>query len=288
MAKVIGVITARMASKRLPGKVMKTVAGKSLFAHHVERMLKVKGLSGVFLATSNDPFNKVLIEEAERLGGAWYAGAEQDIVERHIKLCERESADAVIRVPCDSPLFDIESASAFVEIFKREYQDYIYVSNMTMLQGTVKELVSCNALKNSHKYYGGPAITIHIIENMNKYKTLGVDVDIDLSRPEYRLTVDYQVDFELIHHVYEALYRGEPLKLRDVYVWLDDNPRIAYINKGVEVSGINKYIGNLMDKPLFSIIERGGKAVMLDEQKQIVNPSDIKKRFTELFPEVKW
>jgi len=40
---------------------------------------------------------KELIEEAQRLGCGWYAGAEQDIVDRHVKLCEREKADAVIR-----------------------------------------------------------------------------------------------------------------------------------------------------------------------------------------------
>ena len=107
MSRVIGVITARMASTRLPGKVLKTMAGKSIFAHHVERMQSVKGLDGVFLATSKDPQNKALIEEAGRLGCGWFDGAEQDIVDRHIKLCEMEKADAVIRVTCDSPIFDI-------------------------------------------------------------------------------------------------------------------------------------------------------------------------------------
>ena len=117
MRKVIGVITARMASTRLPGKVLQMMAGKSVFAHHVERMKNVKGLDGVFLATSKDPLNKQLIEEAERFDCGWYTGAEQDIVDRHIKLCEREGADAFIRVTCDSPIFDIESTSRFVSEF---------------------------------------------------------------------------------------------------------------------------------------------------------------------------
>ena len=91
-------------------------------------------------ATSIDPLNKELIEEAERLNCGWYAGAEQDIVDRHIKLCEREGADAAIRVTCDSPIFDIESASRFVEEFKKEYWDYIYVSNMSMIQGLFQSL----------------------------------------------------------------------------------------------------------------------------------------------------
>lgn len=97
--KVIGVITARMASTRLPGKVLLKMAGKSIFAHHVERMQAVKGLDGVFLATSTDPKNQALIAEAESLGCGWFAGAEQDIVNRHVKLCEREGADALSGSP---------------------------------------------------------------------------------------------------------------------------------------------------------------------------------------------
>lgn len=241
MSKVIGVITARIGSKRFPAKVMKQILGKSIFAYHVERMGNVKGIEGVFLATSKDPLNKELIEEAERLGCGWYAGAEQDVVDRHIKLCERECADAVIRVPGDSPLFDIDSCSSFVKEFEKQYYDYIYVSNMTMVQGTVKELISYKALCNIHKEYRGPAITLPIVENKDKYKTLGIEISNDLVRPSYRLTVDYAKDYELMCKIYEALYRGNPLALRDVYAWLDDNPDIAYINKDVKVSGINKY-----------------------------------------------
>jgi len=208
MSKVIGVITARMASTRLPGKVLQKMAGKSAFAHHVERMKNVNGLDGVFLATSVDPKNKELIEEAERFDCGWYAGAEQDIVDRHIKLCERECADAVIRVTCDSPIFDIESTARSVEEFKKEYRDYLYVSNMTMIQGTLTELISYNALLEVHKHYRGAAVTQHIKENMGKFKTLGIEIDIDLCRPEYRLTIDELVDIEMIRHIYEALYKG--------------------------------------------------------------------------------
>jgi spore coat polysaccharide biosynthesis protein SpsF len=235
MGKVIGVITARMTSSRFPGKVLRNVAGKSLFAHHFERMSIIKGLDGIFLATANQQSNKELIEEAERLGCGWISGPEEDVVERHIKLCERESADAVVRVPCDSPLFDINSLSLFVEIFKNEYHDYIYVSNMIMDQGTVKEVISYDALCRVHKHYWGPAIAIYILENMKEFNTLGVDIDVNIAREEYRLTVDYPVDLDVIAQIYEALYKGGPISLREVYSWLDENPEVAVLNKDVHL-----------------------------------------------------
>lgn len=284
MGKVIGVITARMASTRLPGKVLKKMAGRSIFAHHCQRMKNVKGLDGVFLATSKDPTNKELIKEAERLGCGWYAGAEQDIVDRHVKLCERESADAVIRVTCDSPIFDIDSASRFVEEFKKEPKDYIYVSNMTMIQGSLSELISYKALLEVHKHYKGAAVSVYIKEHMGRFKTLGIPVDIDLCRPEYRLTIDEALDIEMIARIYDALYQGQPLELKEVYTWLDDNPQVAKINQGVGIKGCEQQSANLMENPLYSIVVSGNKHVILDDQKRMVDPEEFIERVRGLFP----
>lgn len=287
MKKVIGVLTARMASKRLPGKVMKKLANKSIFAHHAERMQNVKGLDGVFLATSTDPKNEELIKQAEKFSCGWYAGAEQDIVDRHIKLCEREKADAVIRVTCDSPIFDIDSASVFVKEFRKEHWDYIYASNMTMIQGSLSELISYKALVEVHKHYRGAAVTAHIKENLSKFKTLGIEIDVDLCRPEYRLTIDEAEDIEMIDHIYKALYKNKPLSLRDVYEWLDDNPDIAKINMEVSIKGCQQLGANLMEKPLYSVVASGKKYVILDSHKRKVAPDDFVNKLKELFPEAK-
>jgi len=287
MSKVIGVITARMASTRLPGKVLRKMAGKSIFEHHVERMKKVRVLDGVFLATSKDPLNKELIEEAERLGCGWYAGSEQDIVDRHIKLCERENADAVIRVTCDSPIFDIDSASRFIGEFRKKYRDLIYVSNMTMIQGTLSELISYKALVETHKHYRGAAVPIYIKENMGKFDTLGIKINEDLCRPEYRLTIDEAVDIEMVGTVYEALYDGKPLSLSEVYTWLDDNPVVAKINAHVGIKGCEKHSGTLTESSIFSIVPSGGKYVILDEHKRRIGPEQFIKEVMKLFPGIK-
>ncbi len=287
MNRIIGVITARMGSTRLPGKVLQRVAGKSLFAHHIERMKNVKGLDGVFLATSEDPRNKELIREAEKYGCGWYAGAEQDVVDRHIKLCERENADAVIRVTGDCPLFDFRSASHFVEEFKKEYRDYIYVSNMTLICGTLSELVSYKALLEVHKHYRGPAITMYIKEHIDDFNTLEIKIEQDLCRPEYRLTVDEPPDLMVITRIYEALYKGNLLNLHDVYIWLDDNPQVAELNMHVGTKGCNQLAANLLDTILYSIVPSGNKFVILDEQKRKISPIKFAKELKILFPEMK-
>lgn len=276
-----------MGSTRLPGKVLRNVAGKSIFAHHIERMKQVKGLDGVFLATSEDPLNRKLIEEAEKYECGWYAGAEQDVVDRHIKLCERENADAVIRVTGDCPLFNFRSASHFVEEFKKGYRDYIYVSNMTLICGTLPELVSCKALLEVHKHHRWPAITMYIREHIDDFNTLGIEIEQDLCRPEYRLTVDEPPDLMVINRIYEALYKGKPLDLHDVYVWLDDNPQVAELNMHVGAKGCNQRAANLLDMILYSIVPSGNKFVILDEQKRRVSLIEFAEKLKKLFPEMK-
>jgi spore coat polysaccharide biosynthesis protein SpsF len=275
MSSVIGVITARMASTRLPGKVMKTLAGKTIFAHHVERMKAVTGITRVCLATSVDPRNKDLIREAEKLGCSWYAGPEEDIVERHVKLCEQENADAVIRVTCDCPLFNIDISSEFVSLFNTGNYDFISCGNMPMMQGTLTELLSCAALRKVHESYRGPAISLPIRENLATYSTTTADIKSDLVRPEYRLTVDEPADYLLMEHIYNELYKGRPIPLGSVYTWLDDNPEIAKVNQKVSIKGVNRYVANLMEKPLFSVVKSGEKYVVLDEKKQIVHAGDF-------------
>lgn len=284
MSKVIGVITARMTSTRLPGKVLQDIAGKSNFAHHVERMRRVEGLSGVHLATSAEPQNEPLIREAQRLSCGWLAGAHEDIVERHIALCEREGADAVIRVTCDCPLFDIASASAFVRAYQERPRDFIYISNMAMMHGTLSELISLKALLRVHEKYRGPAISLPIREDLKGYDTLGVALPQELCRPEYRLTVDYPEDIELVRRIYAALYRGGPIPLLDVYTWLDDNPEAAGINRNVAVKGCNLYPAKLTEQSLYSIVRSGSKYVILNERRQPVEPPVFLRRFAELFP----
>jgi spore coat polysaccharide biosynthesis protein SpsF len=287
MAKVIGTITARMSSTRLPGKVLREIEGKTMFEHVVERTRQIKGLDDVFLATSKDTANSELIKEAERIGCKWYAGAEQDIVGRVNSLCKKEGVDAIIRISCDTPLFDIESAGRFVSEFKKKYHDYIYVSNLIAMYGTLSELISYKALLEVHKHYHGPAMSIYIRENMEKFKILGIEIDHDLCRPEYRMTVDYPVDLDLIRHIYKGLYKGTPILLRDVYTWLDDHPEIAKINSDVKIKDVNLYAESLVQKPLYSIAKSGDGFVVLDEQKKPVKPAEFVNLIAGIFPELK-
>ncbi len=281
--KVIGVITARMSSRRLPGKVMKPLCGKSVFAHHLERLRSISELDGVYLVTSLELENMPLIAEAKRLDVPYYEGEKEDVLERHEKIVRISAASAIIRITCDMPLFDIPTVSAYIEAYNEYQPDYIYPANFNLLNGTMCELVSAGAIIKAHKFYKGPAITKYIIEHPGEFKMKGVAVRNDICRTDVRLDLDFPEDYELINKIYEKLYRGKPIALEDAYGFLDDNPSLILINKFRAHNEAASYVQRLLYKPVFQVIKSGEQYEIINELGQQVNYSDFTDKLKSLF-----
>ncbi len=65
MARIVGIIPARYASKRLPGKMLLDLAGKPLIVHTYERARAAKRLDRVIVATDDER----IVEAVTRAGG---------------------------------------------------------------------------------------------------------------------------------------------------------------------------------------------------------------------------
>lgn len=262
MSKVIGIINVRMTSTRLPGKTLKPLAGESAFYHIAQRLQAVEGISSVYLATSKNSVNEPLIREAKRLDVSYYEGAEEDVVERYIHVLESERADVAVRCGGDQPLFSMEFTQ--YSISQLAGHDYVYCADRVGV-GAATELLSLRALEETHGYYRGTAIAQHIREHMYKFKTLGLHMEERLRRPEYRVALDTAEDYEMLSIIYRELYRGVPIRLEDVYLFLDDNPAVGNINRHVKEKPVNLYSEDVLKRPVFSIYKTPeGKYVIHD------------------------
>ena len=139
-------------------------------------------------------------------------------------------------------------------------------------------------MKVVYQHYRGAAITAYIKEHLSDFKTKALHIDKDLCRPEYRLTIDEAVDIEMIGKIYEALYKGKPLNLRDVYTWLDDNPNIARLNMGVGIKGCEQQSAALVSQALYSVVPSGDRFVILDANNRFVDHNVFFKKFVKMFP----
>src|ERR1051326_6752748 len=101
--RIVGIIQARMASTRLPGKVLKTIGGKTLLAHVIARTRASRLVDEVAVATSTKPQDAVIAAEAERCGARCFRGSEEDVLDRYYRAAQHYCADAVVRLTADNP-----------------------------------------------------------------------------------------------------------------------------------------------------------------------------------------
>ena len=168
-------------------------------------------------------------------------------------------------------------------MFGEKEWDYIYTSNMTSVQGTVPELISHNALIKVHQEYRGTAVTQPIKQNLSLYDVTSIKYHQDLVRPEYRLTLDYSEDYMVLCSIYNELYAQQPISLFEVYKYLDDNPTVPAINSNMVMKDVNVFSANLIDSPLYSIVDSGSSHIILDKYKRKISYSVFQEEIKNLF-----
>jgi len=68
--RTVAIIQARMGSTRLPGKVLRQLAGQSVLAHVVARALAARRLDGIWVATTELTDDAAIADECARLAVA--------------------------------------------------------------------------------------------------------------------------------------------------------------------------------------------------------------------------
>ena len=103
---IIGVIQARMNSSRLPKKIMADILGKPMIWHIVNRLNHTKTLSKIVIATTNNESDIPLCKFAESENIAYYAGSENDILDRLYQTGKIHNATILVKINGDCPLVD--------------------------------------------------------------------------------------------------------------------------------------------------------------------------------------
>jgi 3-deoxy-manno-octulosonate cytidylyltransferase (CMP-KDO synthetase) len=107
--KTIGVIPARYASTRFPGKPLVLVAGKPLVQHVVERCREARTLSEVIVAT-DDP--RIAEVAGEFCAVEMTAAEHPSGTDRVAEVLGRRACEAVVNIQGDEPLIDPRAIDA--------------------------------------------------------------------------------------------------------------------------------------------------------------------------------
>jgi spore coat polysaccharide biosynthesis protein SpsF len=104
MAEAGVIVQARMNSARVPGKVLRPLAGRPLLGHLLDRLRRL-GMPLV-VATSVHPSDDAISRFCEAEDVAVHRGSLEDVAARFVEAAREHGIDPIVRVSGDSPLLD--------------------------------------------------------------------------------------------------------------------------------------------------------------------------------------
>jgi spore coat polysaccharide biosynthesis protein SpsF len=235
--RIAAIVESRMTSRRLPGKNLRPILGRPMVARLMERLRRVALIDVVCLATSTDESDAPLVAVARQEGAACHRGSLDDVLGRVLAAAQSVGADAIVEITGDCPLADPGIIDAAIRRYQSGDVDYVInvLDRRTFPDGFDVQVYGVPLLAEVARLTADPTdrvdVTPYIYHHADRYRVLNLLAPPELDRPQYRLSVDYLEDFEVVTAIYEALYPRDPaFTAFDIMALLDAHPGIARRN----------------------------------------------------------
>jgi len=244
--KLIALIQARMGSTRLPGKVLMDIAGHPVLWHIWNRLKTIPEVDEVVVATSTESANQKLTDFCAAAGIPFFAGHEDNVLDRFYHAAKAHAATAVMRVTGDCPLIDPGTSQRVIRAFLEASPPVDYTATAAgalafkethgrFPDGVDTEVFSFAALERAWHEAAegldkGESVTSYIWRHPDRFTVQKVFNTTDLG--QLRWTLDRPEDLEFVRQVYAALYvPGQPFGLEDVLALMRRRPELQEINR---------------------------------------------------------
>ena len=251
----LAIIQARMGSSRLPGKVLKDIAGKPMLAHVLERVSRASSLDKIMVAATSDSFDDPIAQFCLDGGYQCYRGSQFDVLDRFYQAALQEQAKTVVRITADCPLIDPNLIDQLMVEFEKSMVDFAANRlpppfKRTFPIGLDIEICSFTALERSWKEADEPHQREHVmpylyedvlLEKMDSTHSLGTgprgfkvllfDHVPDLG--DLRWTVDTPQDLDFVREVFSRFPGRNDFSWLDVLDQVQTDPQLSSINEGV-------------------------------------------------------
>lgn len=243
--RCVAIVQARMGSTRLPGKVLLDLHGKTILGRVVERVVRMRKVNDLVVATSILEADDAIEAECRRLGVACFRGSEDDVLDRFRGAAETLNAEQCVRITADCPLIDPALSDDIISQFESASPSVDYASNkipQSFPRGLDTEVFTREALDRSARWakkpYHRTHVTAYMYQTPELFTLLSVVSDVD--RADWRWTVDTREDLAFVRSVYERLESKPEFDWLDVVKLVDADPALAAINGHVEQKEIDE------------------------------------------------
>ena len=217
------ILQVRLASTRLPGKLLLPLCGISMFEHILMRLKGAKCPSSIIVAAPGNTEDAVK-DLVQQYGVLLFLGSEEDVLGRFVEAAHAHDVHTIVRATGDNPLVSIDYLDRAVELHGHEHADLTMFPSLPY--GTGVEVIRTAVLDEAHRVsrdsFEREHITQYIYRNESKFRLIRGVPEPDMNRPDIRVTVDTHEDYQNMCRIYEALYKHSPIRLPDVIAYLDE------------------------------------------------------------------
>ena len=277
--KVVGIVVARLNSSRLPRKHFLDLAGMPLIERLFHRLEQIYELDRLVLATTNDDYNRQLVEWAGSTGRSVYAyeGDVNDLVARVDEVVVREKADIVAYFCGDSPLIEPRTVSAMIQALqKQDGADYAQLAPLPDGKGYIHEGFSVYrrslwdriaelSVETAEREHVGV-----VLSHSKRVEAVPVYVEEPplFSLHEHRISVDTPADYRFMRELYRRWYRSNPPESMVSLAWvmeqLGTDPELKSINAHVRQKKVEDVTGKVL------VLTQAGPQVGLGHLKRML------------------
>ena len=201
--RTIAIIQARMGSKRLPGKVLMDVKGRSLLVYLVERIARASTLDGIVVATTTESRDEVIVKECREHGFPYFRGDETDVLSRYRHAAAAVNAGIIVRVTADNPFTDPGSIDHVVTHIAERRVDYAIEMDLPL--GTTAEALTFEALQFIDSAADTPEwrehVTLYAKQRPETLKCAFLQPRPGLARPDLSFTVDHREEYSYVREL---------------------------------------------------------------------------------------
>jgi glutamate-1-semialdehyde 2,1-aminomutase/spore coat polysaccharide biosynthesis protein SpsF len=235
LPRQIVVVQARLASTRLPDKVLQPLGSTTALGQVLRRCTAIPGITAVSCAIPDLPGHEALAAEAARHGALVHAGPEDDVLARTLgaaRAAGAAGADVVLRVTSDCPLIDPAVCKAVLDLHRQVDAGYA-CNNMppSWPHGLDCEAFTCEALERADAAAVAGPEREHVTPWLRTHAGI---VRANLAGPGgaltgERWTLDYAEDLAFLRALFAAL-PDEQAGWAEVVAVLDARPHLRAIN----------------------------------------------------------
>lgn len=208
--KIVAIVQARMASTRLPGKVMKLLGGRPIIEIILSRLAKSRFIDEIVVATTNNHSDDKLVTFLKAKGATFFRGDENDVLRRYVDAAEYVGADIVVRITGDCPVVDAVLVDSIIEKFLHDRVDYCSnVDPPTFPDGLDVEVFRAESILLASRHAKDANEREHVtpfLRKSNLFTRSNYALSDDLS--SLRWTIDSPEDYLVMQDVFDA-FKGD-------------------------------------------------------------------------------